>query len=168
MDGGVAIHIGRRDTWGFSLAELILSLGIIALVTVMVAGIFTGMLRSAEKSSDRSAGAVLAESVVLDRVRQVVTNQDPDLDRSAFFGTVGPASLSGTVLLNHTLYTYEVSYRQVRDPLGVAVGSELDENRLVKLDAKVWWWVEDPDRPRAGMGVMNVSWTRILHEGLQI
>lgn len=159
---------GPSATRGFSLAELILSLGIIAVVAVMVAGIYTGMLGSAEKNSDRSAGAVLAESIVLDRVRQVITEQEPGLDRSSFFSTVGPASLSGTVLLNNTLYTYEVKYRQVRDPSGVVIGSQPEENRLLKLDARVWWWVEDPDQTRPGLGVMSTSWTRLMHEGLQM
>lgn len=150
------------------MGELILSLGIIAMMTVMVAGIYTGMLRSADKNADRSAGAVLAESVVLDRVKQVVTGEEDGLDRASFFGTAGPATLSGTVLLNHTLYTYEVVYQQVRGAGGVPVGSEPDENRLMKVDARVWWWTEDPDQARAGMGLMTTTWTRIMHEGLQM
>ena len=56
------LTLGRKSENGFSVAELILSLGFIATALLAVIGLTVALNRTGQESADRVTAATLAES----------------------------------------------------------------------------------------------------------
>lgn len=183
----------RRRLFGFSLIELMISVGIMATTLLLVVGVFTNVMRASRKSVDLTAGTLVAESVMNRELYSIMTGPD----KAAFFkdGTVPAASshnlqagevkpnelLSGTERLNETVFTYKMYAKalDLTDPgAGAAEGSNAksvsDKNRVVKVDVVVWWWAEgakngeEPangtDNTRQGYGILRTELTRLVNQ----
>ncbi len=92
----------------------------------------------------------------------------PELTKEQLFSNSGGGVLKGTERLTQTEFRYELSYLPVESPAGDPIGEGLEDNRLVKVDAVVWWWNEDAEDARAGMGQLRVRLSRIFHEGAEL
>ena len=156
----------NKRSWGFGLAETIIALGILAVVFLIAAALLTSLLRGTQKESDLTAGTILAEQVLTTRVQAIFAGVDPDLTKEQLFASESPPSvpIQGTVRLNQSVYTYEITYASVTSPSGVAIGSSGPGNRLKKLDIVVWWWNERPEDTRAGYGFLRAETSRLVGE----
>jgi len=158
-------NICRGGSGGFSLAETIIAMGVIAGVFLVVAALFTQLLRGTQKEADVTAGTLLTQKVMTDRLQRIYANLDPVFpSKDQFFSTDAPA-LEGTVILNKTTYSYRITHQTIDnvdtgEPLG---GDPSNQNRVKKLDALVWWG-EEPEAVRSGTGLQRMRATRLINE----
>lgn len=153
---------------GFTLAELILSAGLITLAILMAVGIFTALLRSSQKSADRSSGSVVAGSVLQEEIYSIFDGTHPTTTKNAFFGTDSPpgAPLLGTVTLNNTVFTYRIYHTTLQDVSGGggSVGDLMGNNRVKRANITVWWWTSGSTQQRTGYGFLRSSLTKLINE----
>ena len=64
----------RRAGRGFSLLELMVSVGIMSVTLLLVLAVFTGSMRASRKTTDLTAGVVVAETVL----NEVVASSSSD------------------------------------------------------------------------------------------
>lgn len=153
----------KFDKSGFNLAETIVALGVLSVVFIVVATLFTQLLRNSQKDSDLTAGALVAEKVMTERLQRIFANLDPVITKEQFFSQNTP-DLDGQVKLNNTVFEYRIAHRLVvtssGDPLG---GPSGNENRLKKLNITVWWGNEE-DETRFGSGRQQIEASRLVNE----
>jgi hypothetical protein len=143
------------------------ALGILAGLLLVVTALLITLLKGTQKASDETAGTILAEQVMLERLSLIFADLDPALTKQQFFDSDSPPQppLEGTVRLNQAIYTYRINYRTISDPGGFPVGGDATtENRIKKVDTVVWWWNENPDDARAGYGQLRTEITRLINE----
>ncbi len=150
---------------GFSLAELILSIGLFSLAVLALLGLSLSILRTDSKALERSAGTLIADQL-LQRTLAQLRNDEPLGSRGAFFGgdhSKAPWS-EGTIQNDQTEFSYKLYSRPVLDR---ATGAELSEsspgNRLRKVEIHVWWASEE-GQARQGSGFLEVWTTRLVSE----
>lgn len=162
---------------GFSLIELIVSIGIIGTSLILVIGIFAYLVAGGQKASDLTSGTVAADGLLSQEIYQImsVTNT-----RNQFFLTSysTPYLLSGgTYQLNNTVYFYKI-YCQDAPLTGTAftclqIYGGSSTTSLKQLDIVVWW--DDAAaasvtqvtqlgiiNQTVGMGVLQVHQMRLL------
>ncbi|MEW6280963.1 MAG: hypothetical protein AB1758_20285 [Candidatus Eremiobacterota bacterium] len=156
-----------RARQAFSLAELMVSVGIVAVGILMVIGIFIGLLHQSQRSADRSAGTVVASSMLNQEIYQILNNTHPTVTKADFFDLDSPPEppLQGTVNLNGTVFTYTVRYQTVDDNTGSPLGDGLNNARVKRTDVTVWWWTDTADTARKGYGYLRTQLTRLVNEG---
>ncbi len=152
---------------GFTTAELLIAVAIIVTALLLILATFTSVLRSSEKSENLATGSILAEAVVNQQIETLL--YDP-ASRTAFFNSPGlpPSPILGTVNLEGTVFTFEITHATVNRNGGGTIGDGLAENRLKKIDAVVWWMVDDPDEQRQGSGYLRTEFSRVLNENARI
>lgn len=156
---------GQR--WAFSLAEVIVALGVASGAFLVVAALFTQLLRGNQKEADLAAGALIARAVMTERLQKIFAGLEPGLTKEEFFAQNAPplAPLEGTVTLNRSVFTYRITHQTVStsgsDPLG---GPADRNNRLKKLNVVVWWWADEENATRSGYGDLRVEATRLVNE----
>jgi Tfp pilus assembly protein PilV len=150
---------GKPNTAGFSLAELLLSLGFITTVVLIVMGLTTTLHRSGQESADRVTAATIAET----EIQRAINAGQSD---NSFWAAdhTGPPYSSGAVTIKGTDFDYVVTAVTVMDG-GVPVGhgTGLTENRLKKVDIIVTWW-ESATTERAGYGKLEFKASRLVSE----
>lgn len=161
------ISRSKRFGRGFSVAELVVCLGLLAIMSLAIVALILQLLRGSDKESHLAAGNVLAEQIMTERLQAIFSDSVPGLTKDQFFDTDSPpaAPLEGIVVLGTTEFTYQMSYQTIFNTGGVPVGGDVaDTNRLKRVDIKVWWWTDDPDNPRAGHGYLRTTATRFVNE----
>lgn len=143
---------------GFSLVELMISIGILATSLLLVVGIFMTVTRASQKSLDLTAGTIIAESVLS---RELYSIMGDDTTRAGFFAANDPSVpiVQGTERLNQTVFTYLIYANTV---MGGEVG-----NRVKKVDTVVWWWNEGGSSVagvRPGYGFLRSEVSRLVNE----
>ena len=155
----------RRGRRGFSLVELLVSIGIVATVLVYIIGVFTTGMKANRKSVDLTAGTLVAESVISHELYGVLADKDKSARFFAHTYTSNDAAIEGTETLSNTVFTYKLFVSDVNQ--FVESG-----NKMKKVDVQVWWWVpESTDTSdlqgntiRAGYGVVSVGMTRLINQ----
>ena len=126
---------------GFSLLELMVSVGIMSVTLLLVLAVFTTSMRGSQKSTDLTAGVVVAESVLTKEVYDIVNSKPGDGAKAdaktALMDGNGKVVASGIKNLNHTTFVWELKSTKVI-PDGSVSGAGTTNN-LLKLDATVWW-----------------------------
>ncbi len=151
--------VGRcreRRAGGFSLLELMVSIGILSVTLLLIMAVFTGSMRASQKSTDLTAGVIVAETVLTKEVNDIITKGSGqtadgktiavDETYKAALGKLTGGSpgvlCSGIKLLNNTTFVWELSVTPIAVSAGGSSSSGADSgfsNDLVKLDATVWW-----------------------------
>lgn len=151
----------NRHKKGFTLAEALVSLAILAFVLLALSGLFIALLRGGAKSSHTATGEILAEQITTEKLGKIYAVQN--LKDQFFAQDTPPASaFTGTVDLGTTTYNYQIFHKTILDTDGNPVGG--DHNRLKKVDTTIWWWNDNPDDARAGYGKLVVHSTRLISE----
>lgn len=135
---------------GFTIAEVLLSLGLLTVVLLTLLGLATQALQSNRKNLDTAAGQLVADQA-LERIVY-------DAEQSASAAVWGINSL--TVPMSSTIVTmgstpYNVTL-YANDSLAVA------GRRLKRVRATVIW--ADAPNGKAGQGRLQVEAARLVHE----
>ena len=152
----VQLHIEKN---GFSVAELLLSLGFITTVILSVIGLTTTIHRTGQESADRISASIVADSEI-QRVIAAAQSDDNfwDFDHSATPYT------TGSVTVDRTEFNYEVTATTVldgADELGTSGG--LRQNRLKKVNIVVTWW-DSGTTEHNGYGKLEFKASRLVSE----
>lgn len=150
---------------GFSLVELLVSIGIVATVLVYIIGVFTTGMKANRKSVDLTSGTLVAESVISQELYGILSDSDKSAQFFAHNYTSSEPAIEGTQTLSNTKFTYKLFVSNV---------NQFTEsgNKMKKVDVQVWWWVPDnvknadnkEDTVRAGYGVCSVGMTRLVNQ----
>ena len=122
--------------------ELMVSVGIMSVTLLLVLAVFTGSMKASQKTTDLTAGVIVAETVLTKDVYNIMNQVK---DESA--GTTAKEHLekggvvaSGIKNLNNTTFVWELNSTKVdSSDSGSSVGGTTINNQLVKLDVVVWW-----------------------------
>ena len=152
---------------GFSLAELVLSLGLLTVAMVMLSSLFVGLYRGSDKSGNQSTGLNAAETVLNQQIHDIFKGTHPTLTKAAFFASNSPPGLSGSLTLSSTEFLYQFDYVTVQSNLGTDLGVGLSGNRLKAVTVTCWWWGQAANSHRAGLGKLSVQLRRLVNENDQ-
>jgi len=140
----------KRVLWGLSLVEVVLAVGLLTIIAVTIAGVFTHLLQASAKTSDLTAGRSLARRI-LDRA---IRAGPPGW---GFGDLEGSQTLATQDSRATTKFLYSITpVRLKRDSGMVGVTRE-----LYFVEVEVKWWAEaiepDPTRPEMGRLSTRVS-----------
>jgi len=174
----------RGAEGGFSLIELMVSVGIMSITLLLVLAVFVGSTRASQKSVDLTAGIVVAESVLTREVYSIVndTKYSSTIKNKLLKGD-GTVIASGVKNLNNTTFIWELTSTKVVDDTSTATDNPFGvKNSLLKLDAEVWWYktgagpnVDENgiaegqsgvsgDNKRQGYGTLHCEMSRLYNE----
>lgn len=147
----------RTRTYGFSLAELLLAMGLFAIVVLTFLGLATKLLQVDSKSLETSAGSLIAEQLIQRTEAQLSGDAAA---RANFFAEAYDVTpwAEGQVVSDGRTFYYTVHARTVAN-----VGTVAPSNRLKKIDFHVWWAGEDT-QTRQGQGRLEVRGTQLVSE----
>lgn len=117
---------------GFTIAELVFAIGLLALIAVVSIGFFVRLTVSSTKSGDQTVALELAH-----RVLEEYSLQDP-----AYWAVNSNEELSTHDPETNTTFYYRLRYRRL-SPADAQMGD------LYRLDVDVSWWAPDPSNPHA-------------------
>ncbi len=148
------------------MAELILSLGILAVTLIAVSTLFISLYRSSEKSSRQTAGVVVAETVLNQLLHDIFLGLRPGLSKADFFNNNSPpaAPIEGNLVLSNTEYLYRFEYVTITTTSGTVLGAGLGGNRLKSVTVTCWWWGSNENSMRQGLGRLSVQLKRLVNE----
>ncbi len=152
----VKLRIEKR---GFSVAELLLSLGFITTVILSVIGLTTTIHRTGQESADRISASIVADS----EIQRVIAAAQADDNFWDFDHTATPYT-TGSVIVDRTEFRYEVTATTVMDgvdELGTSGG--LSQNRLKKVNIVVNWW-DSETTEHNGYGKLEFKASRLVSE----
>ena len=150
---------------GFSLAELVLSIGLFALAVLTLLGLSLSISRTDSKALERSAGTLIANQV-LGRTIAELNADSPAGARENFFSIESAATIwdKGELKNGHTDFFYSVEVGTVRDAgTGASLGNVLEGNRLKRVTVHVWWAGES-SQTRQGSGQLEVFVSKLVSE----
>ncbi len=175
----------RRVDSGFSLIELLISIGIIATVLLYIMGVFTTGMRANRKSVDLTSGTLVAESVISRELYDILADSQRASD---FFGATygadsNTAYVQGSETLDGTVYTYKLYVSDVSMQMaGTDASTTGMGNAIKKVDVQVWWWTQDEEAAKTvnpessdsvennaksfkqGYGVASVGLSRLINQ----
>lgn len=154
-----------RPQAGYSLAELLLAIGILAISVLSVLALSLRIAAASQKSNDLMVGEMMVDRL-LDRVVAEVRNDKPPGKKAKFWGTADHLPWStGKFTADKTEFEYEIRARTLVNAKGDTVGSSssLSENRLKKVDVVVHWW-DSKNAGRPGYGRLTTQGSRLVSE----
>ncbi|MBN9419659.1 MAG: prepilin-type N-terminal cleavage/methylation domain-containing protein [Candidatus Eremiobacteraeota bacterium] len=149
---------------GFSLAELILCLGILAISLVFLTSFFISLYRATDKSGNTAIGTRAAETVINQQLHDIYKGSHPTLTKSSFFAADAAPGLSGSLQLGQTEFQYQMDYSTVQSSSGGSLGASLAGNRVKMVTVRCWWWGANAGSQRAGQGRLSVELHRLVNE----
>jgi Tfp pilus assembly protein PilV len=155
MPGGKRKGVGR----GFSIAELLLSMVILSVITLGVLGLTSTILQTGQEAADTSVGVAVAEA----EIQRVISAAQGDPDFWDLDHLVTPYATS-SVVADGTAFECEIRAATVMDN-GISLGSSsgLVENRLKKVDIVVTWW-DSSTTEHQGYGKLETRLSRLVSE----
>lgn len=146
------------------MMELMISIGVLAVLLLSVVAIFTSLINSSTKGADLATGCVVADAVLGQHISDIKDDVGV-VARSDFFdptfNSPPQPPIQGTRVLNGTTFTYNIYYETVDDlSTGGTLGASLTNNTTKKVDIILWWW----DGQRQGYGTLRVDQTRLVNE----
>lgn len=155
------MRISRR---AFSLAELLVALGLISVAILGLLALSIALAKGNQEGIDKTIGGEVA-SQLTDRLVAQLRSDTPPGTRSGFWNNDYTATPwdQGTFQNNGTTYNYKLYAETVRDTSGQPVGGGTAGNRLKKVDVYVWWW-DSETKAHQGYGELKVLSTRLVSE----
>ena len=136
-------------------------------MSLSVFALIVQLLKGSEKQSHLSAGTILAEEILTERLERIFANLEPGMTKEDFFALNSPPAdpLLGTKVLGNTTYNYRIEHQTLVTGAGSLLGGDpAQRNRLKKIDISVWWWVNDDTQSRSGMGRLKAESSRFINE----
>jgi Tfp pilus assembly protein PilV len=143
----------------FSVAELLISLTLMAVAILTVIGLTVTNMKVSRKATDTTTASLVAKTE-LERTILVGMSDAAFWDNEH---TVAPYA-DGTVVIDNTSFDFQVFASTVMDgadPLGTSNGDT--ENRLKKVDIVVYWW-DSESQDHQGYGRLEVHQSRLVAE----
>ena len=127
---------------GLTLMEIVVSIGLVAVITLFVVGVLSRILVAGGKTAHQTAANLLAEEVLETAAVAGPPNWSfPTTDRTNWTGT-RELMLPGEKA--NTAFHYKLQEITLRD-------SEDDLGTFHQLSVKIWWYGEEPGE-RAAVG----------------
>ena len=117
----------------FTVAELIVAIGFLAIIAVVVIGLFVRLTTSSSKSADQSVALEVA-SRLLDEYAGASPASWKDASSQQDLQTRDPGS--------STTFYYRLKSKQIDDTKGLM-------GDLYRLDVDVYWWPTNPNQLQA-------------------
>ncbi|MBX3171221.1 MAG: prepilin-type N-terminal cleavage/methylation domain-containing protein [Candidatus Eremiobacteraeota bacterium] len=149
---------------GFSLAELVLCLGILAVALIFLTSFFISLYRATDKSGNTAVGTRVAETVINQQLHDIFKGTHPTLTKAGFFAADAAPGVSGVLQLGQTEFQYQLDYATVPSSGGGTLGAGLASNRLKKVTVRCWWWGTGANAQRAGQGRLSIELHRLVNE----
>ena len=127
-----------------TLAELLLAFSLLAIVGLILGGLFLQLLQGSAKRSDLTVGRAFAEAT-LEEVMQagLYANNSARMEQGLYSHD----------LASRTQFFYQVTSTQAACPPPSTRTGYL-------LRIQVWWWSGEPGQTRAGVGSTSTSLSR--------
>lgn len=146
-----------RASRGFTLAELLLAVGLLALVILTLAALITSAIRSNEKGTRTAQAVDVADALLARRLYDVEWDLPPGT-RDAFWAASGAWLPPTTATMGGVDYQYTVFADTVAGVGGAG-------NRLKKVDLVMSWWDSGQGGgQRQGYGRLEVQASRLVSE----
>lgn len=151
---------GRNSHRGFSLVELVLSIGVLTLTILTLAGFMTVTVRNREKAEVLSEASNEMERL-LERTMTGVRSDTPAGTRDSFMTQDAETPWrAGSFKSGRTEYEYALRVQSVG-----GVGSEDLNNRLKRLEVELFWGSsQESGGARQGYGMYRLVATRLVRE----
>jgi len=134
---------------GFTIFEMVVAIGLLAIIAVVVVGLFVRLNVSSTKSVDQNVALELAHRVLDDYAEADPSSWDVESNKE--LETHDPAS--------KTTFYYRLRHRLISDPTD-PMGD------LYRLDVDVSWWPGDVTKPydakRRDYGKLNLHLSRTV------
>lgn len=157
----------KNGARAFSLAELVLCLGILAIALISITSLFIGLFRSSDKSSHSATGESVAITVLNKQLHDIFLGLHPTLTKAAFFASDSPPAITGSLVLSNTEYQYQIDHVTIQSAVsGGDLGAGLSGNRLKAVTVTCWWW-GNAGSNRAGQGKLMVQTRMLVNENDQ-
>lgn len=157
----------RTCRLAFSLAEVLLSVGILAMALVALFNLAGSALKNSSRTENLSVAGDVAEQQ-LSRAIYGALNDDPSGARQEFWDSnfVDNPWRQGSSQVNSMDFHYLIYAQTVNDALsGKPLGtSNAKSNRIKKVDIVVWWMHSAPDGGRQGYGRLRTGASRLVNE----
>ena len=140
---------GGGPTKGLTMAELVLALGLLAVILVSLVGLFTTLLGSSAKSTNMTVGHYFAVQKLEEAILKGNFNEDGD-ERDIY-------SMDAN---NKTHFAYRVRSTAINGYAG-DYGYRGGQYVLVS----VYWWNGELQEARAGQGLLHTSVGRFCYPG---
>lgn len=90
-----------------------MALGLVAVMSLSIFALILQLLKGSEKQSHLSAGTVLAEEILTERLERIFSNAEPGMSKEDFFDTNSPPNgpLVGSKQLGNTTYNYRIEHQ---------------------------------------------------------
>lgn len=148
-------------TGGFSLAEVMVAAGLLAVVLLALMGLITSTLSINQKASLLGPATQVCDSLIQRTIYQV-SDDSPAGTHDSFWNHSAATPWRGPLQENigGVDYKYVLYASDAKDTGGVPLGGTAPGNRVKKLDLDLWWW----DRQKSHYGRLEIQGTRLVHE----
>lgn len=134
-----------RGSDGFSLAEVLLAIGLLAVALLALIAQSTLLAKANQKQDDSAVASDVAQGILERIIRQA--EQDPAANQNLWgANSATTALISATEKVGFTEYRYQLFVSDVTSQVTGQVvgtgstGSESPDTRLKRLEIKVEWW----------------------------
>jgi Tfp pilus assembly protein PilV len=147
-----------RKNKAFTLAELLLAVGLISIVVLTVLGLGISVLSGTRKSIDTTVGQQIAEAELQ---RSIYQAEDSSSDPLWSASSPSDSFQNYTIAVKSTSYAVALYAQDLYDSsTGLALGNSTF-NKSKKVDARVTWW-NTGGVGRTGYGLLQASASQVI------
>lgn len=156
--------MSRTARSAFTLAECVLALALLTMILLTLVGTTISSLRASEKSALLGPATQVSDSL-MNRTLYQVANDLPAGSNASFWGAAGLWRGPIQETIGGVNYEYVIYANTVLDAAGGPLGGAIPNNRVKKVDIRVWWWeARSNNGTRQGYGKMEVQASRLVEE----
>lgn len=134
----------RRSPRAYSLAEIVLALGLLSLMLLTVAMLFGRLASNSSKASNKAVGATIAEEVMNQVIQEDLYAKDLGVQSESQYATDAEQK---------TKFFYQVESNPV---------TTLEAGNGYSVKVRVWWWSEAPGQTRGLQGRQDMELERLI------
>ncbi|MCE7870855.1 hypothetical protein DYH09_10800 [bacterium CPR1] len=150
----------------FTFTELILAVGLLAVLLLTLVALTLSTLRSNQKAALLGPASRAAKTLLNETLYQVELDR-PAGTRDSFWSTNGlwrDSAVEGAFSSGGIDYQYAIYANTVFDSSGAPLGKD-PGNRVKKVDLVLWWYSTRPQQGyREGMGRLELQASRLVNE----
>jgi Tfp pilus assembly protein PilV len=144
-----------KKPYGLTFAELMISFALLAVVIVVVIGLFVKLLNASTKGLDQTVALDIAQN------RLDVVAASPASKWAGFAKTVDMAIVDSR---SNTTFYYNLTWDELSKD-GIKIDNKMGD--LYRVDVEVFWWPDDANNPKASQrieaGKLRVNLSRIVY-----